>query len=185
MALYIATERKVKIAAVRSVIEAKDDEVHCIKVSSDVGEQPYSIGETIRGACNRVRNLMKLEGVSLINGSRFVGIEDGIEPFCSTMPMGTLPKFKDVDNGDGGLGGNFTIVAICEIMGEEEKWGVGMSSPVLIPFGHSQELYDTTFKTMCNKSGSPDVNNFYTNGGVSRADAVIQATKNAVMLIKL
>ncbi len=79
--VIIASENPVKIDSIRhgfkKVFKGINFDFEGISVSSDVSDQPMSVGETFRGALNRIKNAKKL----VYGADFYCGIEGGLEYF--------------------------------------------------------------------------------------------------------
>jgi inosine/xanthosine triphosphatase len=73
--IAIGTQNKAKIQAVEKGFQENFDEVgfQCLKAESNVSEQPFSDQETIEGALNRAKNVLRVTDADI-----GIGLEGGV-----------------------------------------------------------------------------------------------------------
>ena len=90
MKIYIGSTNKVKVGAVRNILEPLGFEIIPMNVDSKVSSQPKNDEETLRGAINRALALPK-------DGLR-VGLEAGVEILHDDLYLTNFGVLIDQDN---------------------------------------------------------------------------------------
>jgi inosine/xanthosine triphosphatase len=169
MNIRVGSKNPVKVSAVDETIRGyeflAEAAVEAADAASEVGEQPQSLEETIRGAMNRARNAYQ-------NCDYSFGIEDGLmeAPHAS---------------------GNFFNVCAC-VIHDGKDFHLGLSSAHPIPkeimrlitergYDMSQAFYETGL-TQNQKLGSAEgAVAILTRGRLTRKDCVKQAVMMALI----
>ena len=88
MKIHIGSKNHIKVAAVSELLQdyphLKNAEIHSFETSSGVAEQPKSLEETVQGAMNRAKEVLR-------DGTYGIGIESGL-----IKVPGTKSGFMDV-----------------------------------------------------------------------------------------
>ncbi|WP_336511353.1 DUF84 family protein [[Bacillus] enclensis] len=73
--IAIGTQNKAKVQAIEKGFQGRFDDVsfQCLKTESNVSEQPFSDQETIEGALNRAKNVLRMTDADI-----GIGLEGGV-----------------------------------------------------------------------------------------------------------